>query len=264
MSISKDIKLYKEMKTKQLIKECNRLTIRNKSRPLITVIRIGNNKSDKSYFKSMINTFNEFGLNYVTYEVNSIYVENYKEKFYKSNDKMIVLDSDNLCDMKLKPFNDVDNKYNHGVDSFYEPCTALGILNFLKWDDKVNLKTDKISLIGYGKLVNKPLAKLLEKENSLFCVNRSTTDRQTIIKNCNSSDIIISAVGKYGIVDTDIVNNKDKMIIDCGLSFIDGKQVGDCSKEVREFSNNCTPIRNGVGTLTRLALVENILKQKEE
>ncbi len=53
---------------------------------------------------------------------------------------------------------------------------------------------------------------------------------------------------------------RDSIVIDVGLSFVDGKTCGDVSKEVYEKCLAVSPVPGGIGPVTRATLFENLLK----
>ena len=89
------------------------------------------------------------------------------------------------------------------------------------------------------------------------CGSRTTaTDLIVAIRN---ADIVISAVGRHGLITSEIVRPR-QIIIDCGIEVIGGKQYGDCSSLVCEHVNMVTPRVDGMGLLTRLSLLQNTVE----
>ena len=57
------------------------------------------------------------------------------------------------------------------------------------------------------------------------------------------------------------VNWEDKIIIDVGINRDEeGKICGDCSKEFYKLVDWITPVPNGVGLMTRVSLLENVVE----
>ena len=75
---------------------------------------------------------------------------------------------------------------------------------------------------------------------------------------CKNADIIISAVGKANMVDKSFVKNSKTCVFNIGFDFTpEGKMVGDCFNTA---GRNVTPVPGGVGLLTRVALLKNVVK----
>lgn len=146
------------------------------------------------------------------------------------------------------------------TDSPYMPCTPKGILEVLKYEIP-DLTSQKVTLIGRGKTVGKPLRDLLIDENVTLSVCHSKTKYKDFFSLVKNADIIISCTGKPNLITKEMVN-PNQIIIDVGISRIDGKQVGDVSKAVWDIAN-CTPWVNGIGLMTRTALLQNLVLSAE-
>ena len=160
----------------------------------------------------------------------------------------------------IAPHKDVDG---FTKDSPFTPCTPLGVLTLL---DKmgVDVKGKWVTLVGYGKLVNRPLMNLLSDRGATVCVCRSNTKPGDLKMLCEFADIIITATGKHGIIDEYHIWNTEVIIIDCGIEVIAGKQYGDCSEEIYEIIGDVTPRIGGMGLMTRAALMMNVVKAWKE
>lgn len=76
-------------------------------------------------------------------------------------------------------------------------------------------------------------------------------------------DIVISCVGKPGLIKKEHLGESafGRILIDVGVSVIDGKVKGDFAEDTREsILNHYTPYVNGVGLLTRTALMSNLVQ----
>lgn len=231
---------YKEKSLKKQSKEFDNLKV--------TIVQVGNNKADSSYLKGIKNTLSKFYIDSRTFYISNQEKMDCIEENYNC---ILLLDSDRILkDYELPKEKNVDNN-----------CTVNGVLNYLKWKN-VDIPNSNICLIGYGKLINRPMYEELIKLN---CKNinvcRSKTTLEEEIRLCKLSDIIISAVGKRNTIIPKMVN-KDTLILDCGISFDSlGKIHGDCSDELYIGGYNCTSIKRGnnISALTRLELMQNII-----
>lgn len=140
----------------------------------------------------------------------------------------------------------------------YTPCTALGIIEYLK--SITTLEGKNVTLIGRGKTVGKPLIPLLLNENVTLTICHSKTIEVDLIDGLMSADIVISAIGKAEYIDA-YHCCEGIIFIDAGISRVDGKQVGDLAHN--EFLEDVyyTPWTGGVGKLTVAMLMHNVRKE---
>ena len=145
------------------------------------------------------------------------------------------------------------------------PCTALGVMEIIK-STGVSVSSLNVVLVGRSKLVGLPLVSLLLKENATVTVCHSRTrNLSSITKN---ADILIVAVGKKWLIDSSYVKD-GAIVVDVGINRVDGKLYGDCNfSDILDKVSYITPVPGGVGPLTVIMLINNVIKayelQKEE
>ena len=155
---------------------------------------------------------------------------------------------------------DLDNI--SGESQYVYSCTAEGIDEFLDCNDLIENKN--IVIINRSDIIGKPLANRLIEEDANVTVLHSATSKEKIKQFLGISDIIITATGCPGTITPDMldVKNKEYHIIDAGISFDNkGRKLGDVHPDVFSIDNIkgwCTPVTNGVGLLTRNALMQNM------
>lgn len=145
-------------------------------------------------------------------------------------------------------------------NSFVEPPTASGIIRILN-EYSIKIKGKKVVIIGRGKLVGKPLAKIIKKAGA----DLMTYDIRT--KNLKpytlKADILISATGCPCLIKKDMVKNK-AIVIDVGFAKINNKIIGDVDfKNVKKKAKYITPVPGGVGPMTVAMLMNNLIKLAE-
>ncbi|MDQ2973429.1 MAG: bifunctional 5,10-methylenetetrahydrofolate dehydrogenase/5,10-methenyltetrahydrofolate cyclohydrolase [bacterium] len=157
-----------------------------------------------------------------------------------------------ICDA-VSPEKDVDAL---GVNAILEPATPMAIL-WLLAGYGLELNGKKIVLIGNGKLVGAPLAKLLRSQDQeVEVVDRDTDNLTEKLKN---ADIIITATGSPAILFPEMIK-QGAVVVDAGVASEDGKTVGDLHESVYERDDLIlTPQKGGVGPLTVCALFENVI-----
>lgn len=236
-------------------------------KPILAIIQVGNDFASSKYTSFKIKDCEEVGIKplYIHLSENTTTdgLKNCVQEIVtnKRADGIIVqlpLPKHIQFDDKIIPAAmDVDG---FREDSPYIPCTPKGILNILNANN-IQLESKHVVIIGRGKLVGKPLINLLLSCNATVSVCHSYTDYRTLRILCQNADIIISAVGKPHIVTKEMVSY-GTVIIDAGVSRDEsGKVIGDC--DYSNLIDRCqfiTPSTNGVGIMTRLSLLENVIE----
>lgn len=172
------------------------------------------------------------------------------DKQYKKSVEHVDVKKDVDC---LNPLS-VCKMYN-GEDGF-RPATPKAVLRLLDYY-KIDLKGKNVVVVGRGNAVGKPLAlMLLERNATVTICHTKTVDLPSI---CRKADIIISACGVAGLITCDYVT-ESSIVIDVGLSFVDGKTCGDVSLDVYDKCYAVSPVPGGVGPVTRASLFENLLR----
>lgn len=118
-----------------------------------------------------------------------------------------------------------------------------------------------IVIVGRSNIVGKPLAALLmQKEahaNATVTVAHSATKNLPEI--CRSADILIAAMGCPQFIGPSMVK-EGAVVIDVGISKVDGKIVGDVDFEkVAPKCSYISPVPGGVGPMTIAMLLSNTL-----
>lgn len=144
-----------------------------------------------------------------------------------------------------------------GKSPEFEPATPMAIM-WLLAGYNVSLTDKKVLLIGKGKLVGKPLQKILQDSGvDVTVADRSTKDLK---EETLAADIIITATGSPAILYPDMIK-EGAVVVDAGVASEDGKTVGDVAPELFERDDlTITPEKGGVGPLTVCALFENVIR----
>lgn len=161
--------------------------------------------------------------------------------------------TDEIVNM-VAPQKDVDAL---GEKAKFDPATPMAIL-WLLAGYGVELKNKKILLIGKGKLVGKPLEKILK--NSGYDVEVIGREVKDLAEHTKNADIIITATGSPAVLYSNMIK-QGAVVVDAGVASEEGKTVGDLSPEVYKREDlTITPAKGGVGPLTVCALFENVIR----
>jgi methylenetetrahydrofolate dehydrogenase (NADP+)/methenyltetrahydrofolate cyclohydrolase len=141
------------------------------------------------------------------------------------------------------------------------PCTPLGCLMLIK-QMTPDLTGLNAVVLGSSNIVGKPMAALLLAERATVTVAHIHTRDTPFL--CRGADILVSAVGKPGLVHPDWVKPR-AIVIDVGINRIvdeaNGKAriVGDVDPSVAQVAGALTPVPGGVGPMTIACLLLNTL-----
>ncbi len=164
----------------------------------------------------------------------------------------------------IRPDKDVDGfhpenmgKLIANLDDGFVPCTPLGIKILLEHYG-IEVRGKDTTIVGAGYIVGKPLSVLLLNMDATITVCHIHT--KDLKKHTGDADILISATGVPHLIKEDMVK-EGAVVIDVGISKVDGKIVGDVDFErVKEKASYITPVPGGVGPMTITALLLNTLK----
>ena len=146
-------------------------------------------------------------------------------------------------------------KLYKGEDGLY-PATPLAVLRLLDYYG-IDLQGKHVVIVGRGNAVGKPLALMsLQKNATVTICHTKTRDLPSV---CRTADVLISACGVAGLITKEYVAD-GAVVIDVGLSFVDGKTCGDVASDVFEVASAVSPVPGGVGPVTRATLFENLSK----
>lgn len=167
----------------------------------------------------------------------------------------------------LSPAKDVDSltegnagKVFSGDNSGFPPCTVQAVMEIIKYYD-IPLKGSKITQVGWGAVVGKPLSVLLLEAFATLTVTHIFT--KDVATPCQDADIIISAAGKANLVNEKHIA-PGQIIIDVGINPDPNnpdKIVGDVDFDYAEkVVDAITPVPGGVGSVTTAVLAKHTLK----
>jgi methylenetetrahydrofolate dehydrogenase (NADP+)/methenyltetrahydrofolate cyclohydrolase len=153
------------------------------------------------------------------------------------------------------------------IDGFHplspcDPCTPKGIISYLK-EEGFPFRGKNAVVIGRSNIVGKPMGRLLTKNDCNVTTLHSKTTREDMEFYVGHADLIVVAVGHQAFLDHSFPLKPDAYVVDVGINRgEDGKLHGDCEPGLPVKLQ--TPVPGGVGLLTRLALMENLLEVAQQ
>lgn len=264
------------------LKEEYKVKIQNlKRKPNLAMIRIGDDAAAALYLKMKGQTCQELGIPYTEYNLKaSITQEELISEVKRLNDDdevtAILIESPipnhlNILEAfdTISPKKDVDglNSINLGELAAGHPkmvpATPLGIMRLLE-EYKVDIEGKRCVVVGRSNLVGRPMALLLLNANGTVTVCHSRTkDLAEITK---QADILVVAIGKPKYITADMIK-EGATVVDVGINRIPGEKkiVGDVDFEkAKTKCQYITPVPGGVGPMTIISLIENLIKTVEE
>ena len=243
--------------------------------PKLSVILVGNDGASQSYVRSKKKAAEKIGMisEIVHLEETATEEEVLNELNRLNNDDSVsgifvqVPLPKQVSEQKIleaiNPEKDVDGFHPINIGKLYideqtfVPCTPLGIMEILKHAD-IDLEGKNAVVIGRIHIVGQPVSKLLLQKNaSVTILHSRSKDMASYLKD---ADVIVSAVGKPGLVTKDVVK-EGAVIIDVGNTPDEnGKLKGDVDYDaVKEIAGAITPVPGGVGPLTITMVLNNTL-----
>lgn len=146
-----------------------------------------------------------------------------------------------------------------GVDTM-NPCTADAVITILN-EIEQPIEGSNILIAGRSNIVGKPLANLLINMGATVTVANSKT--KNIKQLIDHADVFVSAIGRAKHYDaTYFENRQDLTVIDVGINRDEnGKLCGDIDTiNVEPHVKAITPVPGGVGVLTVVHVMKNMLK----
>lgn len=137
-------------------------------------------------------------------------------------------------------------------------ATPLGVYTYLK-DMNYEFSGKNAVIIGRSNIVGKPMHKLLLDANMNVTILHTKTSEEDKRFYLEHADLIVVAAGKHGVVNNSYKLKETAVVMDIGINFDEnGKLIGDCEKDLSVAFQS--PVPSGCGLLTRLAVIENLIK----
>lgn len=256
------IKEYVKARKEEIKKEVSNM----KKKPSLVIVQLNEDEASKAYVKGKLKDAAELG---IPARLIKLPVETSEKQLLKviarlNKDKKVdgfIVQmplpkqiNEETVKLAISPAKDVDGF--HPLSAL-NPCTPQGIMNYLK-SENVEFLGKNAVVIGRSNIVGKPMAKLLLKESCNVTVLHSKTSHEDMARYLANADIIVVAVGKQHLITKEYKFKKTVVVVDVGINRdADGKLHGDVEPDLPVALQ--TPVPGGVGLLTRLALMENLL-----
>jgi methylenetetrahydrofolate dehydrogenase (NADP+)/methenyltetrahydrofolate cyclohydrolase len=168
----------------------------------------------------------------------------------------------------MPPHKDVDgaNPVNQGRLAFgsgteFVPATPAAVMLLLERSSRWPLSGVRVCMVGRSNVVGLPVSLLMMRENATLTVTHEKT--VDLPHHTRDAEVLVVATGVPGLIRADMVL-PGATVIDVGTTFVDGKLVGDVAyAEVANVAREITPVPGGVGPVTNVALMRNVVLAAE-
>ncbi len=245
----------------------------------LAVIQVGNDPASSIYVKNKKKACEYIGIGSVSYELSENTSEtellNIIDELNNKPDVIGILvqlpvpkhiNEDKII-RAISPAKDVDGFHVENVGALcvgergFVSCTPAGVIQLLKRSN-VEIAGKHCVVIGRSNIVGKPMALLMLRENATVTICHSKT--QNLKEICKSADILIAAVGKPRMINSDYVK-EGAVVIDVGIHRDENnKMCGDVDfDDVKDHVSKITPVPGGVGPMTIAMLMNNCVEAIE-
>mgnify|MGYP000089234282 FL=1 len=244
--------------------------------PGFAVIRIGEDEASKIYVRLKHKMSEELGINFTEYHLDEDVTQEELISLIKklnADDKVdgILLQSPipyhlNILEafQTIAPEKDIDGFSPINVGKLvqrqecFAACTPTGVMTMLK-EYNISIEGKHAVVIGRSNIVGRPMAELLLNANATVTICHSKT--QNLADIVKTADILVVAIGKPKFITADMIK-EGAVVVDVGINRIpDSKKiVGDVDFEnVKEKCSYITPVPGGVGPMTIMTLMDNVV-----
>lgn len=141
------------------------------------------------------------------------------------------------------------------------PCTPRGIVELLR-RHHVPLAGAEVCIVGRGITVGRPLGLILTRRSENCTVTLCHTGTRDLAAHTRSADIVVAAAGVPHMITADLIA-EGAVVLDVGVSRVDGKLTGDVAPDVAQKASWVAPNPGGVGPMTRAMLLQNVVDRAE-
>lgn len=250
-------------------------------KPKLAVVLVGDDPASKLYVSIKEKKAKDLGIitenihlaeNITTYEVIATIEKLNNDKM---TDAILVqlplpkdINTNKVLDV-ISPKKDVDGLCPENLgkllldEPYVIPPTPAGILSLLD-HYKIDLNGKHVVIVGYGKLVGKPLAAMMSLSNRMATLTVCNHKTENLSEYTKKADVLVSATGSAKLIKGNMIK-KDAVVIDAGTTKVGGKIVGDVDfEELKDKASYITPSKGGIGPVTVAKMLENVVELARE
>jgi len=175
------------------------------------------------------------------------------------------IDSQRIIEV-LDPAKDLDGLHPYNLGRLFAgkprllPCTAAAVMRLLAYYE-IPVAGKNVVIVGRSISVGKPLAALMINDHATVTICHSKSE--SLFEITKNADIIVCAIGRAKFFDEQYFDEKS-IVIDVGINSDENGICGDVAyNQVESMVKAITPVPKGVGSLTIIALMENLIAASE-
>ncbi len=249
-------------------------------RPKLTVVFVGENESSLAYVRNLERTGARIGIEVIVDRLSATArTDEIRSRLETLHDDSAVhgvmlqqplpghLSIREIADA-MPPHKDVDGTHpmNQGHLAFgsgteYVPATPAAVMLLLERSPHWPLRGRRVTIIGRSIVVGAPVAMLVMAQDATVTIlHKESVELQPYVR---MSDVVIVAAGVPGLIrGSDLMSGAT--VIDVGTTLVDGILKGDVDFESAvNVAGAITPVPGGVGPVTNVALLRNVVKAAE-
>lgn len=247
-------------------------------KPNLLILEFDGDESSASYIKGIKKDCQEIGIDCMYHNVKNAnrlttqQAVNIIEVLQELNDfnaviiqKPIPVNIDqSVLKNAITTIQDVDGFTNYSI---YDPCTPKGVIDYLEYCD-YPFQQMRACVVGRSNTIGRPLAKMLLDRDCMVTVCHSKTAPNDVFDYMRDSNFVFTCISSIEEF-TDGFFNTDCDVIDFGIGIgHDGKLHGNIHHSTVKYLKENNEVNGhivisgtgGTGLLTRVALMENVLK----
>ncbi|MCO6541660.1 MAG: bifunctional methylenetetrahydrofolate dehydrogenase/methenyltetrahydrofolate cyclohydrolase [Lactobacillus sp.] len=243
--------------------------------PTLATIIVGNDKASLLYANRQQQTARNLGINYQLITLSQQTTEQQLLQVIQELNQDVTVDAiliqtplpaainPQVIRQQVAPIKDVEGQSAESIGRLWNgqsgnlPTTAVAIMKLLHFY-QIAVSKKHVVIVGRSSIVGKPLAALLLRENATVTIAHSYTDNLASLT--RRADILVVAIGKANFITAKYVH-PGCIVIDVGTNRdATGKIVGDVAfQQVQAVAQMITPVPGGVGPLTVMSLLEQVV-----
>lgn len=245
--------------------------------PRLAIVRVGERPDDMAYEKSATKRIESLGMEVkkFTFAADITDAEFRDEFRHINNDPGIdgilmfsplpsTIDEKKILAI-MNPEKDIDGLtltnqalIYSGDEEGFAPCTSEAVVRILDYAG-IELKGKKVTVVGRGKVIGKPVSVLLTGRDATVTVCHSKT--ADLKAECRNAEIVVVAIGQARMIDESYISD-GAVVIDVGINVDDdGNLCGDVDYDsVSKKAALITPVPRGVGSVTTTVLAAHLLR----
>lgn len=231
------------------------------------IIQVGNVEASNRYVRNKIKDLEEVGIDVELYKLQEGTTEEQLLGIVESlNMDPLVTGylvqlplpkhiNEGVINLAIDPSKDIDGFH---PQSTTVAATPLGVYTYLK-DMNYEFSGKNAVIIGRSHIVGRPMHKLLLDANMNVTVLHTKTSEEDKRFYLEHADLIVVAAGRRNIIDKSYKLKPTAVVMDVGINFNEeGKLCGDCEPGLDVAFQS--PVPGGCGLLTRLSVIDNLIK----